>query len=111
MCKLKKSLYGLKQSPRAWYQRIDMFFNKEGFSRSHADHSLYIKQCGEYLFVVIIYVDDLIIMASNCDVLKWLKTKLEGEFEMSDLGELHFCLGVEFKKDRRAHTIIMSQHK
>ena len=42
VCKLKKSLYGLKQSPRAWYQRIDSFFTKEGFTRSEADHSLYI---------------------------------------------------------------------
>ena len=47
VCKLKKSLYGLKQSPRAWYQRIDHFFTKEGFTRSEADHSLYIKQTGE----------------------------------------------------------------
>jgi hypothetical protein len=43
VCKLKKSLYGLKQSPRAWYQCIDMFFTHEGFSRSQVDHSLYVK--------------------------------------------------------------------
>ncbi len=88
VCKLKKSLYGLKQSPRAWYQRINMFFTHECFSRSQADHSLYVKQTAEYLLIVIIYVDDPIILSSNVNILKWLKSRLEDEFEMSDLGEL-----------------------
>ncbi len=109
VCKLKKALYGLKQSPRAWYHRIDSFFIKEGFCRSQADHSLYIKQTGEYLLATILYVDDLIILASNVTQLKWLKSELEKEFEMSDLGELHYCLGVEFERNRAARTITMSQ--
>jgi len=103
-----KSLYGLKQSPRAWYQRIDMFFTHKGFSKSQADHLLYVKQTGEYLLIVIIYVDDLIILASNVSTLKWLKSRLEVEFEMSDLGELHYCLGLEFERDRANCTITMS---
>jgi hypothetical protein len=78
---------------------------------SQADHSLYIKQMGEYLLIVIIYVDDFIILASNGNILKWLKSRLENEFEMSDLGELHYCLGVEFERDRANHTITMSQSK
>jgi hypothetical protein len=45
-------------------------------------------------------VDDLSILASNVSILKWLKSRLEDEFEMSDLGELHYCLGVEFERDR-----------
>jgi hypothetical protein len=85
VCKLKNSLYGLKQSPKTWYQRIDMFFIDEGFFRSQADHSLYIKQTSEYLLIVIIYVDDLIISAINVSFLKWLKSRLEGEFEMNVL--------------------------
>ena len=111
VCKLKKSLYGLKQSPRAWYQRIDSFFTKEGFTRSEADHSLYIKQTSEYLLIVLIYVDDLIILASLLEKLAWLKAKLNAEFKMSDLGELMYCLGVEFKRNRKARTITMSQKK
>ncbi len=57
------------------------------------------------------YVDDLIILASNVNILKWLKSRLEDEFEMSDLGELHYCLDVEFERDRANHTITMSQRK
>ncbi len=111
VCKLKKSLYGLKQSPRAWYQCIDMFFTHEDFSRNQVDHSLYIKQTSEYLLIVIIYVDDMIILASNVSILKWLKSMLEDEFEMSDLGELHYCLGVEFERDCANRAITMSQRK
>jgi len=111
VCKLKKALYGLKQSSRAWYECIDAFFAEEGFSRSRADYSLYVKQTGEYLLIVIIYVDDLIILASIMKMMEWLKSKLEDEFDMSDLGELHYCLGIEFKRDRAKRTITMSQRK
>ena len=65
VCKLKKTLYGLKQSLRAWYHRINSLFINEGLCRSQADHLLYIKQMNEYLLVAILYVNDLIILASN----------------------------------------------
>jgi len=60
---------------------------------------------------VIINVDDLIILASHVSILKWLKSRLEDEFEMSHLGGLHYCFGVEFERDRANHTITMSQSK
>lgn len=109
--KLKNFLYGLKQSPRAWYQRIDSFFTKEGFTRSQRDHFLYIKQMGEFLLIILIYDDDFIMLASRSTKLAWLKSKFKEEFEKSDFGELKYCLGVEFKKDRETHTITMSQSK
>ena len=65
MCKLEKTLYRFKQSPRAWYHCINSFFINEGFNISQADHSLYIKQTFEYLLVTIIYMDDLIILVRN----------------------------------------------
>ena len=61
--------------------------------------------------MVIIYVDDLIILANRMSCMKALKAMLESEYEMSDLEELHFCLGVEFVRDRVARTITMSQGK
>ncbi len=56
-------------------------------------------------------MDDLIILASNVSILKWLKSRLEDEFEMSDLGGLHYCLGVEFERGCANRTITMSQSK
>jgi hypothetical protein len=61
--------------------------------------------------VTTLYVDSLIILASNATKLKWLKSELEKEFEMSDLGELHDCLGVKFGRNRKAHTITMNQRR
>jgi hypothetical protein len=70
---------------------------------------LYIKQTSDYIFVIILYVDDLIILSSDVTKLKWLKSQLEKEFKMSDLGELNYYLGVQFQKNRKTHTITMSQ--
>jgi hypothetical protein len=70
---------------------------------------LYIKQTGDYILVTILYVDDLIILSSDVTKLKWLKSQFEKDFEMSDLGELNYCLGVQFQRDRKTLTITMSQ--
>ena len=80
-----------------------------GFCKIQADHLLYVKQTGEYLIVTSLYVEDLIILASNVTQLKWLKWKLEKEFEMMDLGELRCCLGMEFTRNREVCTISMNQ--
>ena len=109
MCKLEKTLYRFKQSPRAWYHCINSFFINEGFNISQADHSLYIKQTFEYLLVTIIYMDDLIILVRNLIQMKWLKSDLEKDFEMRDFKELQYCRGVEFERNRKSRTIIMNQ--
>ena len=109
MCKLKKALYGLKQSLRVWYHCIDSFFINKCFCGSQADHLLYIKQAGEYVLMVIFYVDNLIISTSNVIQLKWLKLELMKVFKMRDLEGLHYCLGVEFERNKETHTIIMNQ--
>ena len=64
---------------------------------------------GEYLLVGILYVDDLIILISNVTQLKWLKSELKKEFEISDIGELHYCLKVEFERNGEARIITMNQ--
>ena len=110
-CKLKKALPGLKQSGRAWYRDMDAMFARKGFQRGHADHSLYTMQSCEHLVIVIVYVDDLILLASSMTKMLEVKAMLKKEYEMSDLGELHYCLGVEFKRNRAARTITMNQHK
>jgi hypothetical protein len=106
---LRKTIYGLRQSGREWYMDITSFFTREGFYRSHADYSLYIKQTSSYLLIVIIYVDDLIMLSSDKDVMQGLKHKLQEEFDIKDLGELHFFLGVQMERDRAARTITLHQ--
>jgi hypothetical protein len=75
MCKLHKSLYELKQSPRAWIQKLDAFLKNIEFVRSDVDFSVYIAQVGDVKFFIVIYVDDLILMCNNKD--KLLQAKEE----------------------------------
>lgn len=76
---------------------------------SHANHSLYVLQTYNYIMIVIIYVNDLIILVNNVDMIIELKSSLKREFEMSDLGKLYFFLRVHFERDRRTCTNTMDQ--
>jgi hypothetical protein len=73
VCKLKKSLYGLKQSPRMWYQKFDTYILGLGFVRSRVDHYVYSKQVGNHFIYVVFYVDDMLFVGNNMDVIKEVK--------------------------------------
>ncbi|KAL6183212.1 hypothetical protein ACLB2K_044623 [Fragaria x ananassa] len=91
---LQKALYGLKQAPRAWFSRIESYFLKEGFKSSPSEQTLFIKKVGGKIFIVSIYVDDLMFTSNDDTVLSDFKCYMK-EFEMTDLGELKFFLGIE----------------
>ena len=77
VCKLKKFIYGLKQSPREWYSKINSFFISQGFSRSKNDPNLYIKHTEDDIIIVIIYVDDLILTSSSDALIFDIKFQLK----------------------------------
>jgi len=108
--KLRKALYGLKQTPRYWYEKIDKFFFQQGFKRSKNDPNLYVNRDRNGDVVLLsIYVDDLIIIGSADKLIIEIKIKLSQEFEMKDLGEMHYCLGLEvWRNDGRT---IITQRK
>ena len=94
VCKLKKSLYGLKQSPRQWYKLLDRFLRDKGYRRSNVDPCIYVKG-DEEMITIALYVDDLIIASNSKILMKETKLNLCDRFEMKDLGRLHYCLGIE----------------
>jgi hypothetical protein len=95
VCRLKKVLYGLKQAPKAWSNKIGQYLVTSGFQTSNADFSLYVKKTDHGIIVIVICVDDLIITRdSDADIFD-LKKLLKQKFEMKDLGELHYFLGIE----------------
>jgi hypothetical protein len=98
-CKLKKSLYGLKQSPRMWYQKFDTYILGLGFVRSRADHCVYSKQVANHFIYVVLYVDDMLLVVNNMDVIKEVKSQLSSKFDMKDLVAANFILGMEIKRD------------
>lgn len=111
VCKLKRSLYGLKQSPRIWNRTIDDFMVKMGFTKSKSDHCIYSKRSDESMIFVVLYVDDLIIASSDGILLSTTKQALSERFEMTDLGELKFFLGMEINQDSTKGQVTMRQTK
>jgi hypothetical protein len=109
VCRLKKSLYGLKQAPRAWYAKMDSFLIATGFSRCHSDPNVYTKKVGSHLIILVLYVDDLILTGSDSKLLNHVKTSLKKKFEMTDLGFLHYFLGLQVLQTNEG--IFLSQSK
>ncbi|KAJ0705145.1 putative RNA-directed DNA polymerase [Helianthus annuus] len=109
VCHLKKALYGLKQAPRAWYNRIDRFFGSNGFKKCVYEHTLFIKNTKTSKMVICLYVDDLIIASDSLSMINQLKDSMKKEFEMTDLGILHYFLGM--KKEYESGNITLSQQK
>ncbi len=111
VCKLQKSLYGLKQSPRAWNQKVDAFLKRIEFMKSEADPSVYVAQVGDVKFFIVVYVNDLILVWNDQNKLLQIKEELSQKFEMKDLGELHFFLGMEVERNRDEKLLRINQIK
>jgi hypothetical protein len=94
VCILKRSLYGLKQAPCAWYTRIDSYFTGLGFTKSEADENLYQIVVEGKILIIVLYVDDLILTGDE-QLIHLCKEDLAKEFEMKNLGLLHYFLGLE----------------
>ncbi len=106
---LHKSLYELKQSPRAWNQKLDAFLKSMEFVKSDADFSMYIVQVGDVKFFIVVYIDDLILMCNNKDKLLQVKEEFSQKFEMKDLGDLYFFLGMEVERDYAQRLLYWKQ--
>src|SRR6516165_847482 len=94
VCKLKKALYGLKQAPRAWSDKISKYLVSIGFVVGATDSSLYVKKTDLGIVIIVIYVDDLILTGDYDIGIGEVKASLCREFDMKDLGELRFFLGI-----------------
>ena len=109
VCFLKKSLYGFKQAPNAWYAKMDSFLLATGFSRCHSDNNVYTKRVDGPLIILVIYVDDLILIGSDPKIINHVKASLKKMFDMIDLGYLHYFLGLQVLQSKE--DISLSQSK
>jgi histone deacetylase 1/2 len=110
VCKLDKALYGLKQAPRAWYSRLSTKLISLGFKASKSDTSLFIYQKGGISIYMLIYVDDIIVTASSEEAVAALLRDLKEEFALKDLGNLHYFLGIEVKRNKEGITLSQSKY-
>uniref|UniRef100_H3GB73 Reverse transcriptase Ty1/copia-type domain-containing protein n=1 Tax=Phytophthora ramorum TaxID=164328 RepID=H3GB73_PHYRM len=111
VCKLKRSLYGLKQSPRMWNQTIDDFMLKLGFKKCESDHCIYLKRDGQDMIFVALYINDFVLASSSDKILLDTKQALSKRFEMTDMGQLKYFLGMEIEQDVVTGKMSMRQTK
>ena len=108
-CRLRRSLYGLKQSPRCWYAKIDCVLIEEmHFTRLESDHAIYACKTNN-LIIVAIYIDDSIITRDLSSV-REVKAALSKIFEMTDCEEVSHFLGIQVRRNRAIREITISQH-
>ncbi|GJS78232.1 ribonuclease H-like domain-containing protein [Tanacetum coccineum] len=103
------SLYGLKQSPRAWFQRVASYITRVGFLHSLCDSSLFIYKQGTDTAYLLLYVDDIVLTTSSETLLQQVIGLLHQEFSMTNLGLLNYFLGVSVMRD--STWMFLSQHK
>ncbi|KAK0588036.1 hypothetical protein LWI29_033216 [Acer saccharum] len=110
VCLLRKSLYGLKQTPRQWYKRFDTFVTSIGFIKSKYDACFYFDSDNFNNSVyLLLYVDDMLLASKNMSRINDLKKKLKSEFDMNDLGNAKRILGIEITRNRAENKLCLKQ--
>ena len=107
--KLRKSIYGLKQASRQWFLKFDEKITSFGFVENKIDDCLYLKVCGSRFIFLILYVDDILLASNDLNLLLETKKLLSRMFEMKDMGEASFVLGIEIIRDRSRCLLGLSQ--
>jgi len=110
LCKVVKSLYGLKQAPRPWYEKLTKHLLKLNFKHCDIDDAtLFVKKVGKIILYLVVYVDDLLIIGKNESYIASIKKELKKCFEMTNLGCVHYYLGIEVTQHPK--SILLSQNK
>ncbi|CAL9018556.1 unnamed protein product [Prunus brigantina] len=109
VCRLNKSLYGLKQASRQWFSKFSGAIQKAGFHQSQADYSLFTKVHDNSFTAVLIYVDDILLTGNDPQEMQLLKAFLLKHFRIKDLGDLKYFLGIEVSRSQKG--IFISQRK
>lgn len=111
VCRLLKPLYGLKQSGREWYKKLNSYLVENGGECTPADPCVYVFGKGENRVIIIIYVDDLILASKTLQKLESIKAKLKSAFKMVDLGQISNILGINVHREGDIGPIHLSQEK
>ncbi|XP_019438966.1 PREDICTED: uncharacterized protein LOC109344666 [Lupinus angustifolius] len=95
VCHLNKAIFGLKQAPRAWFNKLKNYLVTHGFKACQLDTSLFLHYSSSSIIYVLVYVDDLIITCTNAALIQRFITQLHTVFALKDLGSLHYFLGLQ----------------
>nr|GEX13830.1 uncharacterized mitochondrial protein AtMg00810-like [Tanacetum cinerariifolium] len=109
VCKLKKSLYRLKQDNKEWFTKLTDFLLSMGFLQSYTDFSLFTLTKGPCFIALLIYVDDILFIGNDKTVIQSIKHQLDKQFSIKDLRSLHNYLGIEIRYNSKG--LVMSHSK
>ena len=109
VCKWKKSIYGLKQTSRQWYSKFNNTILSYGFVENTIDTCIYMKVTGSQFVILVLYVDDILLAANDKGMLRDVKAFLSKNFEMKDMGEASYVIGIEIFCDRSQGVLGLSQ--
>jgi hypothetical protein len=109
VCRLRRALYGMKQAPRAWFDRFSSVVTAAGFTPGDHDPALFVHISGRSRMLLLLYVDDMLITGNDKEYIAFVKSCLSEQFMMSDLGPLSYFLGIEITSTADGYYI--SQHK
>ncbi|KAJ9547714.1 hypothetical protein OSB04_020257 [Centaurea solstitialis] len=109
VCKLLKSIYGLKQASRSWNLHFDERIKEFGFAKSEFEPCVYTKFSGSIVTFLVLYVDDILLIGNDVPTLRSVKSWLSRCFQMKDLGEATYILGIKIYRNRSKRLIGLSQ--
>ena len=109
VCKLQRSIYGLKQASRSWNKRFDDEVKRLGFVQSKEEPCVYKMVSGSYVLFLVLYVDDILLIGNFIPLMEQTKSSLKDIFSMKDLGEAQYILGFKICRDRSRKLIGLSQ--
>ena len=109
VCRLKRSIYGLKQSSRQWNFRFHHAITSVGFEMIEEDHCVYLKRSKKSVLILSLYVDDILLAGNDLNSIVATKEWLSSTFEMKDMGEANYVLGVKIVRDRSKKLLCLSQ--
>ena len=116
VCKLRKSLHGLKQAPKQWHEnfewheKFDYTLISNGFVVNKSDRSVYNKFSGDSGVIICLYMDDMLILGTDMDVVKSTKDLFSSKFDMKDLGEADVILGIKIVKNSEGIILCQSHY-
>ena len=108
VCKLNKSIYGLKQASRQWYLKFDRIITQNGFKENTVDKCIYLRVSESSYIFLVLYVDDILLVSNDSDLLIETKHMLSTHFDMKDLGEASYVLGIKILCDRANEVLKLS---
>jgi hypothetical protein len=108
-CKLKNSIYVLKQASKQWYLKVYEVIKKFGFIENQVDNCIYVKIKRSLFIILVLYVDDILLVCSDKNLLHETNGFLSSNFDMKDLGDASYVLGIEIHRDRTKSVLGLSQ--